>query len=121
MKICGEVRLVVSKVILTTQCSSQFSFSLAFVLLLLSEDTKLPCRTAIKVEGAEWFIYNRNPAFDMLLERLGHREADALGGKRRQEGHDKDSVRILPPSNDNHMANGEQTVYSPAVVVHASC
>lgn len=41
---------------------------------LVKEDAKTPCRTSISVEGLEWFIYNRTSAFDLLLERLGHKQ-----------------------------------------------
>lgn len=76
-----------------------------------AEDSRLPCRTSIKLEGAEWFIYNRNAAFDMLLERLSRRESDVQGDSKPDSGTtDKGSVRILPPSNENHMKQGRSTI-----------
>jgi hypothetical protein len=47
---------------------------------LVKEDAKTPCRTSISVEGLEWFIYNRTSAFDLLLERLGHKEQHGKRG-----------------------------------------
>ena len=44
---------------------------------LRKEDERLPCRLTVAVEGVEWFVYNRGPAFDLLLSKLGHREPKA--------------------------------------------
>lgn len=46
----------------------------------------------------------------MLLDRLSRREADATigsDGKKEDGTADKASVRILPPSNENHMQQGK--------------
>lgn len=46
----------------------------------------------------------------MLLERLSRREADVTvtsGSKADSSTADKGSVRILPPSNENYMKQGE--------------
>ena len=34
----------------------------------------LPCRIKAKVRGIEWFIYNRSPAYDSILESISGRE-----------------------------------------------
>lgn len=31
---------------------------------------KLPCRCSIYMEGLEWFLYNRTPAYDAIVERM---------------------------------------------------
>lgn len=73
-----------------------------------TEDSRLPCRTSIKLEGAEWFIYNRNAAFDMLLDRLSRRDKAAArsASGSDSETNEKGAARILPPSNENHMKQG---------------
>jgi len=30
-------------------------------------NSKLPCRVSLELEGAEWFIYNRTPAYDAVI------------------------------------------------------
>ena len=30
-------------------------------------NSKLPCRVFLELEGAEWFIYNRTPAYDAII------------------------------------------------------
>ena len=48
---------------------------------------RLPCRVLMKSRGIEWFIYNRSPAYDALLqnmksqEGLDHARASPLGQK----------------------------------------
>ena len=32
---------------------------------------RLPCRITVRLEGVEWFLYNRTPSFDTMLESLG--------------------------------------------------
>ncbi|KZO94333.1 hypothetical protein CALVIDRAFT_517511 [Calocera viscosa TUFC12733] len=43
---------------------------------------QLPCRIFVYMEGVEWFMYNRTPAFDAIAERLQHAAAaqHAAGG-----------------------------------------
>ena len=41
----------------------------------------LPCRIKAKVRGIEWFIYNRSPAYDSILESIsGSKPPSDLGG-----------------------------------------
>lgn len=40
---------------------------------------ELPSRVLIKARGIQWFIYNRSPAYDAILERLN--EGQAYGGR----------------------------------------
>ena len=59
---------------------------------LQKDDTRLPCRTTVKLEGLEWFVYNRGPAFDMLLDQLKKREERQSG----TEGPQQDEEPLLP-------------------------
>jgi hypothetical protein len=36
----------------------------------LSNPPELPCRFRIRLDGFEWFIYNKTPAFDWLYKIL---------------------------------------------------
>ncbi|GAA95056.1 uncharacterized protein L969DRAFT_25347 [Mixia osmundae IAM 14324] len=38
---------------------------------------KLPCRLAIRLEGVEWFLYNRTPSFDDILAQLASQTTSA--------------------------------------------
>ncbi|KAL8788770.1 MAG: hypothetical protein Q9195_007131 [Heterodermia aff. obscurata] len=41
----------------------------------------LPCRIKAKVRGVEWFIYNRSPAYDSILESIsGKKPSSDVGG-----------------------------------------
>lgn len=50
---------------------------------------KLPCRIILELEGVEWFIYNRTPAYDAIVTAAEGRNADGLnhvnGGLGRSE------------------------------------
>ncbi|KAL1855139.1 Macrophage colony-stimulating factor 1 receptor [Paecilomyces lecythidis] len=35
-------------------------------------DDHLPCRIGVTLYGLEWFLYNRTPAYDTILEGFGH-------------------------------------------------
>jgi hypothetical protein len=64
------------------------------------DDDRLPCRTTLKLEGLEWFVYNRGPAYDMLLEKL-QAQQDALGGGlNRQKTAATTSTHLEPVEND---------------------
>ncbi|KAM0790005.1 hypothetical protein ACM66B_005335 [Microbotryomycetes sp. NB124-2] len=41
-------------------------------------ESRLPCRLSVSMHGAEWFLYNRTPAYDAILEQFG--VADPLAG-----------------------------------------
>lgn len=34
-------------------------------------EARLPCRVTVTMQGAEWFLYNRTPSYDAILEELG--------------------------------------------------
>jgi hypothetical protein len=34
------------------------------------EDNRLPCRITVDCDGVEWFLYNRTPAYDAILEKF---------------------------------------------------
>ena len=36
-----------------------------------------PCRCQIHLEGLEWFLYNRTPSFDAIVERMQEAERKA--------------------------------------------
>lgn len=55
-----------------------------------------PCRLSAVLEGVEWFLYNRTPSYDALLEALGI-QLDELDGVRTDEkttARDKESIRM---------------------------
>ena len=39
----------------------------------------LPCRVLVKARGVQWFIYNRSPAYDVILQRLSEQQAVHTG------------------------------------------
>lgn len=39
----------------------------------------LPCRIRVHVQGLEWFIYNRSPAYDNIIAEMTKEESDAEG------------------------------------------
>lgn len=41
----------------------------------------LPCRLSIVIKGAEWFVYNRSPAYDSIVAGLVQADEDAKGTK----------------------------------------
>lgn len=34
-------------------------------------ESHLPCRITVSMKGAEWFLYNRTPSYDAILQHLG--------------------------------------------------
>ena len=69
-------------------------------LISFTDDDRLPCRTTLKLEGLEWFVYNRGPAYDMLLERL-QAQQDALGGGlNRHTTNGATSIHLEPAENE---------------------
>ena len=80
---------------------------------LQKEDTRLPCRTTVKLEGLEWFVYNRGPAFDMLLEQLRKRE-DRQSGTEDPEQDEEPLLRNGHAEKKEHMRHrhGSETTDS---------
>lgn len=37
----------------------------------VNAEARLPCRITVSLTGAEWFLYNRTPSYDAILEQLG--------------------------------------------------
>lgn len=64
------------------------------------DDTKLPCRTTVWLEGLEWFVYNRGAAFDMLLAKLQAQQDAVGGGLNRHLTADTASVHLEPVENE---------------------
>jgi hypothetical protein len=51
---------------------------------------ELPCRISVKVSGVEAFLYNRSPAYDMIVEAANHhtgRSKHSQNPNERAEGH----------------------------------
>ncbi|ORY77194.1 hypothetical protein BCR35DRAFT_353168 [Leucosporidium creatinivorum] len=36
-----------------------------------ASEARIPCRLSVSLHGAEWFLYNRTPSYDAILEQLG--------------------------------------------------
>ncbi|CAE6416310.1 unnamed protein product [Rhizoctonia solani] len=53
-------------------------------------DTELPCRVHVFFEGVEWFIYNRTPSYNAIIEKLG--VPDVLGS-----AEDETATEDIPP------------------------
>ena len=86
---------------------------------------KLPCRIKAKVRGIEWYIYNRNPAYDAILENLSRpqqpcKNADEVplrkraklnksneAAKQRQHDHMGSPSESSRSSSDKHMSTGK--------------
>jgi hypothetical protein len=55
-----------------------------------------PCRCQIHLEGLEWFLYNRTPSFDAIVERMQEAErkaqASASGKAASTDGSSEDHV-----------------------------
>jgi len=49
-------------------------------LLAERRATELPCRALVKAKGVEWFIYNRSPAYDAILQSMGDGEGSYRAG-----------------------------------------
>lgn len=55
---------------------------------------QLPCRVDVQISGLEWFVYNRSPAYDSILEELTKEEEDTnlphMGEDNNEEDSDDD-------------------------------
>src|SRR5439155_23452479 len=50
-------------------------------------NANLPCRVFLRLDGAEWFIYNRTPAYDAIIAAAeGNPTASATGRKSQEIG-----------------------------------
>lgn len=57
---------------------------------------ELPCRLLAELKGVEWFVYNRSPAYDMIIEQMAsgsqtddekYRDEDDEAGGRKETGY----------------------------------
>lgn len=57
---------------------------------------ELPCRLLAELKGVEWFVYNRSPAYDMIIEQMAsgpqphdekYRDEDDEVGGRKETGY----------------------------------
>lgn len=57
---------------------------------------ELPCRLLAELKGVEWFVYNRSPAYDMIIEQMApgsqpddekYRDEDYEVGRRKETGY----------------------------------
>ncbi|EJT99737.1 hypothetical protein DACRYDRAFT_101324 [Dacryopinax primogenitus] len=85
----------------------------------VSGGRNLPCRIFVYMEGVEWFLYNRTPAFDAIVERLAEaarreQEQVRLGGEYPlspiQTGDKERSSLSVPPAAATH---------STSILLHA--
>ena len=61
---------------------------------LKKDDASKPCRIDVQLDGVEWFLYNRTPVYDEILEKMGYSEPGSDGaGSAKMEGSDE-SIRI---------------------------
>ncbi|CAE6438798.1 unnamed protein product [Rhizoctonia solani] len=56
-------------------------------------DAELPCRVHVFLEGIEWFIYNRTPSYNAIIEKLGIPDVLATSG---DEGDTEDTLHPAP-------------------------
>lgn len=49
-----------------------------------------PCRILVELKGLEWFIYNRSPAYDYVIEQMAQTGAGPDGGNTSRGDHDGD-------------------------------
>lgn len=76
------------------QCNDSLSFN--------SEDA--PCRCQIHLEGLEWFLYNRTPSFDAIVERMqdAERKAQNNASGKPASSEDSDSEAVNAPSQEEN-------------------
>lgn len=72
-------------------------------------EARLPCRVTVSLTGAEWFLYNRTPSYDAILEQLGLQ--DPLGpsstNSSSSETKEKASADTPPPATADEVVEGE--------------
>ncbi|KAJ9143905.1 Protein CSF1 [Coniochaeta hoffmannii] len=49
------------------------------------DKSRLPCRVNVQISGLEWFVYNRSPAYDSILEGLTKGDEDASTSQPRED------------------------------------
>ncbi|KAL8281144.1 hypothetical protein RQP46_006502 [Phenoliferia psychrophenolica] len=66
-------------------------------------EARLPCRVTVTLQGAEWFLYNRTPSYDAILEQLGVKDplgeslseqATATGSEERKQDFSEAAVSV---------------------------
>jgi hypothetical protein len=53
--------------------------------------SRLPCRVNVQISGLEWFVYNRSPAYDTILEGLTNGKED-IGASRTREDAEEEKI-----------------------------
>lgn len=65
---------------------------------------KKPCRVYISVQGLEWFVYNRSPAYDEVATQFGHHAAK--GGSKPVQS-ESSSTAVGPTTSERQSVIGE--------------
>lgn len=81
---------------------------------------QLPCRVLVKVRGVQWFVYNRTPAYDTILQNL---KDESLNSASRSEAKSRagSEENIHPPEvaniarSESDAAHVEKDLRSPKV------
>lgn len=88
--------------------SSSFSSTVCFAhqLISLGRVETAPCRCQIHLEGLEWFLYNRTPSFDAIVERMQEaekkeRSTDPSGKDASMDESDVDHSETAEAQGDN--------------------
>lgn len=65
-----------------------------------AKSEELPCRVLVELKGVEWFVYNRSPAYDMIIEQMAatsqpdgmkDEDEDEETGRRKETGYSGNS------------------------------
>ncbi|GAA5979280.1 hypothetical protein JCM10908_002865 [Rhodotorula pacifica] len=75
-----------------------------------SSEARKPCRIQVSLTGAEWFLYNRTPSYDAILEQLGLQEYASDAQKAAQaesrSSHDSSSKEKRPVESEESEGTG---------------
>lgn len=66
---------------------------------------RLPCRVLVKSRGVEWFIYNRSPAYDAILQSL--RSQEILDHAKASRSAQRPAKERTPNSTLNHRSSAD--------------
>lgn len=79
-----------------------------------ADKSRLPCRVNVQISGLEWFVYNRSPAYDSILEGLttsnddGNRARTREDAEEKREDNEEDSTEAdMPRMQSKHFGNSE--------------
>jgi len=64
---------------------------------------RLPSRCLIHLEGLEWFLYNRSPAFDAIVDRMkaANEPASSSGNQNKDSSSSDDDVNAALARSDS--------------------